>query len=82
MSVSPIDRVLERLAHVKKAGGRYQARCPAHDDRTPSLSITETDDGKVLLRCWAGCDTEAVLAAMGLTWRDLFPPRHRSRDRR
>ena len=80
---APLDTVLERLAHVKKVGeGKYQARCPAHDDRTPSLTINEADDGKVLLRCWAGCETEAVVAALGLTWRDLFPPRQHSRGRR
>lgn len=80
---TPLDRVLARLTHVKKEGeGKYRARCPAHDDHTPSLTISETDDGKVLLRCWAGCETAAVLAALGLTWRDLFPPRRRSRSRR
>ena len=40
------------------------ARCPAHDDRTPSLSIRDADDGKVLVRCHAGCDQERVIAAL------------------
>ena len=51
------------------------ARCPAHDDRTPSLSIRDADDGKVLVRCHAGCDQERVIAALrGLgLWADGGP---------
>ena len=48
----------------RKAGGGWTARCPAHDDRTPSLSICEADDGKVLVRCHAGCHQERVIAAL------------------
>lgn len=74
---SPIDVVLARLDKVKTSGaGKWKACCPAHDDSTPSLSIREADDGKVLLHCWAGCFTEDVLAAIGLTVRDLFPAVH------
>lgn len=76
----PIDIVLSRLDRPKPSGpGRWQACCPAHDDRHPSLSISEaegmpgTDDGTVGLKCHAGCDTEAVLRAIGLKYRDLFP---------
>jgi hypothetical protein len=57
------------------SGARWKARCPAHDDRTPSLSIATGKDGRVLLRCWAGCDTLAVLRALGLDWSDLFERR-------
>lgn len=74
---APIDLVLSRLDKVKAAGAsRWKACCPAHDDRDPSLSIREADDGKVLLHCWAGCFTADVLAAIGLTVRDLFPEVH------
>jgi putative DNA primase/helicase len=45
-------------------GGVWMARCPAHDDRTPSLSIRHADDGKVLVHCHAGCDQERVIAAL------------------
>lgn len=70
---APIDVVLQRLDKVKAAGaGKWKACCPAHEDRDPSLSIREADDGKVLLHCWAGCLTADVLAAIGLTVRDLF----------
>jgi hypothetical protein len=48
----------------RKAGGGWMARCPAHDDREPSLSIRDADDGKVLVRCHAGCDQEWVIAAL------------------
>jgi len=48
----------------RKAGAGWMARCPAHHDQTPSLSIREADDGKVLLRCHAGCDQEQVIASL------------------
>ena len=48
----------------RKAGGGWTARCPAHDDRTPSLSIRDADNGKVLIRCHAGCDQEQVIATL------------------
>jgi len=48
----------------KKVGGGWIARCPSHDDREPSLSIRDADDGKVLVRCHAGCDQEQVIAAL------------------
>lgn len=46
------------------------ARCVAHEDRAPSLSIRERD-GKVLVHCFSGCETKDVLAALNLTWKDL-----------
>lgn len=48
----------------RKAGGGWVARCPAHDDRVPSLSISDAYDGKVLMRCHAGCDQRRVIAAI------------------
>ncbi len=54
----------------RKAGAGWTARCPAHDDRTPSLSLTDTQDGKVLVRCHAGCEQERVIA--GLRGRGLW----------
>src|SRR5215218_1145942 len=76
----PIDRVLERLDNVRQHNGYFMACCPAHEDHEPSLSIDEGDDGRVLLRCFAGCPTERIVASMDLTMRDLFPdnqPPHR-----
>jgi putative DNA primase/helicase len=48
----------------RKAGRGWTARCPAHDDRTPSLSISDADDNNVLVRCHAGCDQERVITAL------------------
>jgi len=48
----------------KRYGDSYVARCPAHDDRTPSLSISQTTDGMVLVRCHAGCDQSNVIEAL------------------
>jgi putative DNA primase/helicase len=48
----------------RKAGSGWAARCPAHDDREPSLSIRHGDNGKVLIRCHAGCDQGRVIAAL------------------
>jgi hypothetical protein len=68
--------ILDHLEGVRPNGReKYMARCPAHADRSPSLSIWLKDDGRILLKCFAGCDTEAVLTAMGLTFRDVMPER-------
>ena len=79
---APIDVVLASLDKVKASGaGKWKACCPAHDDRDPSLSVREAEDGKVLLHCWTGCDTESIAAAIGLTIRDLFPSKQRQARR-
>ena len=70
------EKVLGGLERVRRTGvGRWVARCPAHKDRTASLSVRELDDGRVLLHDFAGCSTESVVAALGLRMEDLFPPR-------
>lgn len=69
------DVLLERLEYVRRAGdGRWNARCPAHDDKDPSLSIAEQADGRVLIRCHAGCGALEILTSVGLNWGALFPP--------
>jgi hypothetical protein len=80
-----MERFLARLDGVRnKSNGGFIARCPAHDDRSPSLSVDEGAEGKVLLKCWAGCDAKAVVHAVGLELEDLFPERqhHAPRSRR
>lgn len=73
---NPIDLLLDRLTGVKQIRpDRWQARCPAHDDRSPSLAITETQDGTILVKCWAGCSAADIVGAVGLQLKDLFPPR-------
>ena len=67
-----IDKVLSRLEKVKaRTGERWLCRCPAHDDRRPSLSVGY-EDGKILIHCFAGCAPDDVLAAIGLEFQDLF----------
>ena len=67
--------ILDRLDRVKQAGdGSWVACCPAHQDKTPSLSIKLMPDGKWLIHCFSGCDWRDVLAAVGLRPSDLFPP--------
>jgi len=79
------DTLLARLDGVKRTGpDRWIARCPAHDDRHPSLSIRDAD-GNVLVKCWAGCSTAGILGTLDLVFEDLFPERpthHRRPDRR
>ena len=71
-----VQRLLGRLDKVKATGpDRWTACCPAHADKSPSLSIRLADDGKLLVKCWTGCDTGDVLAAVGLSLSDLFPDR-------
>ena len=73
---SPVDVLLDRLTSVKQTRpDRWQARCPAHDDRSPSLAITETAEGTVLVKCWAGCSASDIVGAVGLELKDLFPPK-------
>jgi DNA primase len=57
----------------RKAGAVWMARCPAHDDRAPSLAITDAKNGKVLVRCHAGCDQRDVIAALRArgAWKDI-----------
>jgi hypothetical protein len=72
LAMSAAQRLLDRLDGVRSAGaGRWMARCPAHNDGRPSLSIREAD-GRVLVHCFAGCDTRAVLGALNLRLSDLF----------
>lgn len=51
----------------------FTACCPAHEDKSPSLSIKVTEDGKTLLHCYAGCSVESVVSALGISMSDLFP---------
>ena len=67
-----LNELLQRLKGVKGNGKQYKALCPAHDDKTPSLSIGESD-GKILLHCHVGCATENILGALGLEMKDLLP---------
>ncbi len=76
---APMDHILEDLKDVKpKSGGGWMACCPVHHDRKPSLSIDQEHNGTILLHCFAGCETEAIVAKLGLELSDLYPPTVRS----
>lgn len=70
-----IDQVLNPLQGVKQTGpNKWLARCPAHDDRSPSLAIRVVDD-RILIHCFSGCSVEQVVQFMGLQMADLFTDR-------
>jgi hypothetical protein len=75
MSGGPkIELLLERLEAVRPAGHeRWKARCPAHPDKNPSLSIRETPEGRILIHCFSGCVAADVLDAVGLSFADVQP---------
>jgi len=60
-----------RVAQARHRGDHYVARCPAHEDRSPSLSFRDGQRG-LLLHCWAGCRVEEIASAVELTVADLF----------
>jgi putative DNA primase/helicase len=78
MSVAPpisLTAVLDRLQFVRRNGDGWMARCPAHEDKNPSLSVNERE-GRILLHCFAGCTHEAVCAALRIEPHDLFSAPH------
>lgn len=68
------DKLLSRLQRVKRTGpGKWIASCPTLEDKSPSLAIRELDDGTILLHDFGGDSVEAILAAVGLSFADLYP---------
>jgi len=74
------EKLLERLEMVRKTGtGKWIARCPAHDDGTPSLSVTEIENGnRVLIHCHGGCGAVDILESIGMDWSALYPDEQES----
>jgi hypothetical protein len=73
--MSNVDNLLSRLDKVRRSGpDNWMACCPAHEDKSASLSIRHDDDGKTLIHCFAGCSVHEVVGAIGLEISDLFPP--------
>ena len=67
-----VAEILPSLESVHARGqGRWSARCPAHADKSPSLTIAEGDKG-LLVKCWAGCSLEEITGALGIKIADLF----------
>lgn len=77
-----VDAILSRFENSQRSGKGWRVRCPCHEDKKNSLGITEAADGKILLKCQAGCETNGIPGTVGLKWSDLFPdsqngkPRH------
>lgn len=76
-SSRPVDAFLTRLDHVRQRGRGWRADCPCGHASRGALSVAEGDDGRVLIRCFAGCEVADVLAALGMGLADLFPERVR-----
>lgn len=76
MASGPVERVLASLRGMelapRRTGNGWESSCPSHVDSTPSLSISEGDDGRVLMNCHAGCPTPDIVEVLGLTMADLF----------
>jgi 5S rRNA maturation endonuclease (ribonuclease M5) len=66
-----VSDFLERVDAVRKTGDGWLARCPSHEDHTPSLAVTEGRNGRAVVYCHAGCTIEAVCAALGMRVADL-----------
>jgi len=68
-----IDTLLSRVHKLKKTGdSKWLSCCPAHDDKSPSLSIKLADD-RILIYCFAGCDVSSIVGGLGLELSDLMP---------
>lgn len=81
--MSAVDKLLSRLQRVKPTGpGRWVASCPTREDRSPSLSIRELDDGRVLVHDFGGDDVHSIMVAVGLEITDLFPAQSGQRAQR
>lgn len=71
---NPLSKLLSLLEETRQNGEGWTAKCPAHDGiHKNSLSLHRGEDGRVLLKCFAGCTVQEIVAALGLKMRDLFP---------
>jgi hypothetical protein len=76
---APIDLILPLLTKVRpRRPGQWSACCPAHEDKSPSLSVLEFPDGGVTFTCFAGCSKPEIVAALGMDMAALYPPRAKS----
>lgn len=78
--MSQVEVFISRLDKVKGRNGSWTACCPSHKDKSPSLSIREGQDGRVLVHCFAGCSVHDVVGSVGMSVNDLFPPDERRRE--
>jgi hypothetical protein len=78
--MSAVENFINRLEKVKGRNGSWTACCPAHDDKSPSLSVREGEDGRVLVHCFGGCAVDQIVGAIGMDMTDLFPPDEKRRE--
>lgn len=71
--MTPVELLLSKLPHAKRNSKGWAAGCPAHEDKRPSLSVSEGEGGRALVHCHAGCTPEEITAALGLRLADLMP---------
>ena len=64
------DNLLAWLEGVRSTSRGWTSRCPSHRDKSPSLSIREAEDGRILLHCFAGCTPAEICAAQRIDMRD------------
>lgn len=69
------EELLSRLQKVRGRNGSWTACCPAHQDKSPSLAVRETKDGRILLHCFGGCSIDSIVSSLGVQMTDLFPER-------
>lgn len=74
-----LDTILSRLTKVRGRNGNWVACCPAHDDRSPSMTIRDVD-GKILMHCFSGCSIQEITESIGVDLSDLFPPETKTHD--
>lgn len=70
--VQRVLHILHRLRNVRRSRSGWIARCPAHQDRSPSLAVSEGNRGRILLHCFSGCSVEAICCAVQIKLSDLF----------
>jgi hypothetical protein len=69
-----IENLLNKLGRVRKTGtDRWIASCPTRQDRNPSMTIRQLNDGRILIHDFGGSSITEILDAIGLTFCDLFP---------
>jgi hypothetical protein len=78
--MAAIDQTLNQiLTHTRAkqnpGGNGWKGHCPSHQDKSPSFSIAQTTDGRILLNCHKKCHIDSICAALNITQADLFPPK-------
>jgi hypothetical protein len=74
--MKPVEKVLGRMEGVLEPNGSWKALCLAYDDQEPSLSVSEGDDGRTLIKCFAGCEAIEIVAELSLEMGDFLERRN------